>query len=288
MICLDDLELGRLDLDCGGGYVVERFEIGWPTVREVTRPRPLDHGTLDDTAYLGERAVTVALRLDQRKHPTQTLIDRLLPYIAPWRRPRLCWAVQRDGDPCNAIPPPGLRSLVVRGVDAPTVIDGPRYQTLVVQFAGQALIEALDETCETWPVGEDDSNGRAYDLEYDRVYPASPPTGLRVVVNDGTAPAHWRLTLFGQMVDPVVVVNGVEVSLTGLTMTATDTLVIDTGLRVILANGDSNESRYGIANYAEWEWSELRLRPGVNEVRLLATNTTPTSIGTLCWRSSWL
>jgi len=286
-------DLGRLDLDCGIGYVVAQYEIGFPRPREVVRVRPLDDGIIDDTAFVGERAVSVALRLDQRKVATQTLLDLLLPFVHPGRRPRLVWSVERqDGaGPCPPGTAPGPRSLVVRGADAPVPIAGPRFQTIVCQWIGAPFIESVEERCQTWSPGETNEGGRTYDLTFDRVYPASAPSGQIIVVNAGNSPAPWRLTIFGELEDPIVWINDRQITTDGgggTTLGFGQTLVIDTLARTMRLDDDPADSVYNRSNFTEWEWSDLRPRPGPNTLRIQASNVQPGSAATICWRDTWL
>jgi hypothetical protein len=291
MMYLEDDTLGRVDLapdgagsgDCGPqGYVVSGFQIGFPSVRAVARGRAIADGTLDDTRFVGARAVSVDLRVDQRKGDPQVLIDELMPFLSPRYRPRLHWSIPGSTE---------RRSLVVRGVDAPVVIAGPKYHTLALSWvAPQGVIEG-DETCITINPASDTELGRAYNLTFDRTYPPSLAVGDRLVTTLGNTVTDWRATIFGPCTNPAIVVNGVELRFDragGVTLTGGTSLVVDTRERTILLNGDVNSSRYDKANFTDWSWEQLRLLPGDNIVRYDGVTLDTASSMQMCWRSAWL
>ena len=100
MITLSDPVLGDLELR-STPFVAVSLQIGSPAVREVMRPRALADGMVDDTKYRGARAITVVLRLNENPNcgeiaertTIQGLLDTLLPYTSPRRRPTISWAL---------------------------------------------------------------------------------------------------------------------------------------------------------------------------------------------------
>lgn len=287
---LDDT-LGQLDLDCSDGFVVTSFEIGWPQPREVVINRALTDGTIDTTAYLGARAVTVALRLDQRKMPTQDLLDLLLPFLSPRYRPQIVWTVQQPNPidcPPYVLTPAHTRSLRLRGADAPLVIDGPRYQTIVCQWVAQdPYTSALDERCEVSNLTGTEEYGRLYDLLFDRNYPPSPPFGVTYLYPLGNAPMDWVGVITASVDNPIVNINGTSIIFTGLSLIAGQTIYIDTQNRTILRNNDLSDSVYNLTNFEDWTWDDLRLFPGVNAMFFVGTATAGSPSFTLCWYDRW-
>ena len=287
MIYLDDPELGTLDLDCGDGYVVSEFTIGWPAERPVVRSRALTDGVIDTTRYVGNRAVTVALRLDNTGcagFATQDLLDLVTPYLSPRRRPRLVWSVDRT--PSN---PLHIRSLEIRGVDAPFTVNAPKALTLVCQWvATESFSRALDETCAIAQLTGAAEGGRAYNLTYNRTYPASAPFGVTYFTPSGNAPMTWTGTVTGALVDPELLVNGVTIQFSTLSITAGQTINIDTQARTILRNNDPSDSVYDLTNFQAWTWDDLLLQPGQNQIRLEAASSSGGSPAfTLCYYDRW-
>jgi len=285
MMYLQEDSLGQLDLECINGLVVTSFEIGFPSVREVITSRALTDGVLDTTRYLGARAVTVALRLDQKVLPTQALLDMLTPYMSPRVRPRIVWRVQSASVQPDPI---YVRSLMIRGADAPLVIEGPKYQTIVLQWLAQdPYTEALEETCAVAVTTGTVELGRDYDLDFDRDYPFSPPFGVTLFTPLGNAPMDWFGTITSETVDPRILINSTEIIFTGVTLTAGQTIEIDTLSRTILRNGTPGDSLYGLTNFQDWSWDDLLLRPGTNFIRMQAVSFTGDPSFTLCWTDRW-
>lgn len=291
MIYLEDDELGRLDLDCDDGFAVLGFEIGFPAVREVTRGRSLSDGVFDDSRYLGSRVITVTLGMISggcdAPGTSQSLIDQVMPYLSPRRRPRLSWSLQRNMSE--------LRSAVVRGLNAPIVINQRAYPALVFQWVTvDAFVELAQETCfinnPNEPAVE---QGRDYDLTFDRQYLPGGPTDSIFVVNPGTAPANWTATILASANQPNIVVNGTAMRFNangGVNLIAGQTLNIDTRERTILLNNDPNESRYDRVNFEDWSWDDLLLRPGLNVIRFNGTGAwfDGNTRLQICTRGAWL
>lgn len=291
MIYLDEADLGQLDLDCDDGFVVSELEIGFPEERAVVRGRSLADGIYDDTKYLGARVITVSIRFNADKcdtaTETQTLIDQVMAYMSPRLRPRLVWTIQE-----NSLLE---RSAIVRGVDAPVVINAPRYTSVVFQFVTTtAHLELPTPVCATRnPNLYVDEPGRVYPLTFDRVYPPGIPTDALAITNPGNAPANWIGTITAAANQPNVIVNGVRIEMNragGVNLIGGQTLVIDTLERTVLLNGDPAESRYDRLNFEEWTWDDLLLRPGVNAIRFNGTGSwfDPSTRLTICTRGAWL
>lgn len=288
---LSDPDLGVLVLGCDP-YVVTSLQIGSPAVREVVRNRSLADGVFDDTRYVGSRAITLGIRFNDvavcnfsDDDSMQALIDALTPYMSPRRRPTLTWQLPRSSE---------LRSAVVRGVNWPYTIVGPKAQGIAPQWvvpSGEILAGGVDaRRCETIKPSSDTEEGRTYDLTFNRVYPPSDPIGARVIDNPGTAPAHWELTIYGPVVDPTFTINGIVFDTSGLggiSLVAGQTLVINTRERTVLYNGVAGASGYQHVNYDEWGWDDLMLQPGDNLVRFDGTGLTDQSAAELCYTPTY-
>lgn len=269
-----------LELTCEQGWSLEQLQIGFPGVRPVVRSRALADGVFDETTFVGQRAVTMTLRMTT-PIATQTAIDAMMPFMSPRRRPTLTWALA--GSPTD------YRTLVLRGVDAPIVIEGPSYQRLICSWVStDAFILGIEERCDTATATTDE--GRLYNLTFDRIYGTSLPSSAFYAINSGTAPAHWRATITANVVDPTIRVNGVSMDFDqngGVTLIGTQTLDIDTQARTILLNNDPATPRYDRTNFADWTWDDLLLQPGQNLVEFL-TGIADTGTLTMCWYDTYL
>lgn len=265
MLVLVDDVLGELELK-EAPYAVASFEIGSREVRSVMRNRALADGQIDDTRYLGSRAVTIAIRFNEGRCPagetTQALYDRLLPYLSARRRPRLRWELPGA--------PGVVRELVVRGDSAPIVVQGAKYPTVICSFvAPEGEITSVGSKTVTISPSEDVETGRSYDLAFPRTYPSGLGIGARLVTNDGNERAHWRGAIFGTCTDPTLEINGVEVSF-DVDLVAGGRIAIDTRAKTMFYNDDPTEPRQHLSNYTAWQWEDLLLEPGQNRVRLTA------------------
>ena len=279
---LTEPSLGQLDLDCDPeGYVVSQFEIGFPDVRPVVSPRALADGVLDTTRFVGQRAITITMTLDQTKMATQDLLDALMPYLSPRYRPRLVYSVQEP-----VTNPTHIRSFELRGVSAPLVINGPKFQSIVCQWAAiDHRATSIDERCANVEPGGDEL-GRSYDLDFDRDYPASPPPGIVYVTMNGNDPADWTAQVIGAITNPTITVNSIDITFTGVTLTAGQILEISTRDRTMIVGG--NLSVYGDSNFVDWTWDSLLLQPGTNIIRLQGTTPSTDSYMLFCFRDTWL
>lgn len=282
---LSEPRLGELDLTAPG-FVVAGWEIGAPAERAVRRERSMTDGENDDTTYMGGRSVTVAITLNNRVpgRSTQSLYDALAPFTSPRYRPTLRWSL--------AGTPSDVRALTVVGSGLPLAIEGPKYQGVIANFRSpDAYMFSAELHCQTIVPSLSTELGRAYDLTFDRTYPASAPVGGFSIVNAGTAPADWTLTIFGATTNPEFQVNDTLITFEdngGVDLVAGQTLVIDTAAMTVLLNGEPVDSRYDRANFLDWTWDDLRLPPGMSEVRFDASVLTTDSRATLCWRDRWL
>jgi hypothetical protein len=281
MIRLDDPALGPIELG-GSPFVVASFQIGSRSPRPVMRQRALADGGFDDSRYGGGRAVTVAVRLDDGAcdggSSMQELYDRVLPYMDQALRPVLSWSLPGS----SAI----RRQMTVRGESAPVVIGARKHPALIMAFvsADGTITSGADEV--TIALAGDTTPGRTYPLTYPRSYPDAPPAGERLVRHKGNAAAHWRATIYGPCTNPVVRVNGTEVVCT-LVLLAGQTLVIDTKERTVLLNGDPDEPRLNVTNFAAWWWDDLRLKKGENRVRVSASVIGDGAQVVVSWLTTW-
>lgn len=260
------------------------LDIGFPEERPVERNRALADGVIDESRYFGRRAITVTIRLDNRIATTQALLDPLLAFMSQRRRPTLTWALA--GSPTD------FRSVVVRGVDAPIPIPGPKYLTIVCSFRteGSYLLSPTETCIILDPNNPEPEVGRVYDLTFDRQYIPTPPVGGVYVLNSGTAPANWRATLRYNAINPIITVGSSVMNFSqngGISLITGQTLVIDTLERTILLNGDPALSRYDRVNFEDWTWDDLLLEPGYNLVRLQGTGFTFTTQLEFCWLDHW-
>lgn len=284
MLTLSDPVLGALDLR--SKFSVQSIQIGSPAVRAVTRSRALADGEFDDSKFRGARAITLGLITRDEACGAVTiqgLLDELLPYMSPRRRPTLTWALPGTESE--------LRSAIVRGVAHPVVVERAKHIAIALSFvvpSGEVVTPAvstlaIDPTTDT-------ELGRTYDLTFPRVYPASSGIGDRLATNTGNAPAHWRATLSGICTNPTFTVNGITINFNangGLALPAGGTVMIDTRERTIRYADDPAQSKYANTNFSAWAWDDLLLEPGTNTVRFSAASLGVGARAELSWYATW-
>lgn len=289
MITLTDPALGTLELR-SDPFIVVGFDISSPATRAVARNRALADGTFDDTRYTGARAVTVTVRLNEKlcggtqaDATMQALFDRLLPFMHPKRRLTLAWSLPGSGD---------QRQMTVRGDSAPVSIQQAKHPVVVLQFVAPdaEITSAGDPICTSIVPAVDTELGRAYDLAFDRSYPASSAIGDRTVTVAGNAPAHWDLTIFGELTNPSFKVNGTTIFMSsgdGVDIVEGENLTISTRERTVLLNDNPADPRYDRTNFTAWTWGDLLLQPGPNQIRFGAEVLGPGASALLCYRPTW-
>lgn len=272
--------LADLPLTCEQGWSLEQLQIGFPAVRPVVRSRALDDGVFDDTLFVGQRAVTLTLRIASPT-ATQAALDRIIPFVSPRERPVLTWSLA--GSPTE------VRSLTLRGVDAPIVIDGPSYQRIVVSFVStESYVRGGVEECVAAIASP--SEGRTYDLTFDRIYSSVSPIVTFNAFNRGTAPAPWRAVINADATDPIVRVNGIPMSFDqngGVVLTGTDQLFIDVANRSVDVSPFPLTTVYDRVNFFDWRWDDLMLLPGNNIIEL-EVSPGDDSLMTFCWFDAYL
>lgn len=282
-VTLIDSALGELELR-STPFVMVGLQVSSRVTRPVARHRALANGGYDDTRFVGGRVATLTLVTnevqcgDGSSASVQDLLDLILPFVSVERRPTLRWSLP-GGEP---------RQMTVRGESAPIDFSQPRYLPLVISFVAEdGEITSPNVECLLIQPALDVELGRVYDFAPNRSYPPSGAIGDRSVTHLGNEPANWTATIFGGVVDPFLRVNGVTVSWTGLTVPAGSSIQIDTRERTMFLNGVAADNTYGLTNFQQWSFADLRLQPGVNRVRFGGQNLDAAAVMQMCWFSTW-
>jgi len=276
LLTADDLP--DLAIDCTTGFVATELQVGFPAPRPVVRARALGDGLIDNSAFLGNRALTLSLTLDTTVAPMQSLVDLLLPFLAQTRRPRLAW---RLGDtpfppaPPSPVPYPTSdgrwRSAIVRGADAPLVISGPRYLTV---SASWVTVDAYLET---------------KDLS---LWAAGPNGPVETIWHQGNAPAAWVASFTGEAITPQLIINGISVSFPAYTVPINRMVTLDLAARTIIEStnlgGAPFVNLYPQVNSYSWSWESLFMQPGSNTLEYNTGLPAPANNVNLSFRDAWL
>lgn len=130
------------------------------------------------------------------------------------------------------------------------------------------------------------SGGTTFPATFPLTFTSTPvSSGIFVANNAGTFPTRPVATIQGPVVDPRIenITAGKQIRFSGLTMTITDTLIIDFDARTVVLNGTA--SRYSLlaSDSAWWE-----LLPGDNYIRFGSTGYDASASLLLAYRSAWI
>lgn len=287
MITLINDELGAITLR-SDPFVVVDFQISSPEVRANVRNRALMNGTRDDTRYTGARAVTVGVTLNDKycgddAVAMQDLFDQVMPFTVARRRSIMRWSLPGSGG--------RERQMIVRGDSAPMVIAGPKHPVLALAFVAPEgeINSAGPPICQKIEPAVDTELGRTYDLTFNRGYPTSSAVGDRLVVVEGNEQAHWTATIFGDVDNPYILINGVRMEFNrgGLFLPPGNHLQIDTREKIVRLNSDPLSPRFDRANFTEWTWTDLLLRPRNNTIRFGGARLGVGAAMNFCYQPTW-
>lgn len=284
---LDPLDLDATETE---GYLCEQWTIGPPDVREVVVPRTLANGTIDRTAYVGSRAVSLTVvAFPSGDRSVQGQLDRLRAFCRPELRPTLTWQVDSD-DP---------RTVTLRaapGLD----VEWSRtdWRRVGLSFvAPDGLIFAGDWTgsgaeVRVIPPSAGAETGRRYDevptgRVYDRDYPQSNVANV-TIVNPGDIAVPWVARIYGPCTNPALYNDTLGRALIlsangGLTLAAGQAVIFDSQARTITVDGASRYNRLDVTT-SQW-WS---LAPGDNTIRYVPATFSAASECQFVWRHAWL
>jgi hypothetical protein len=284
-------ELGpyrRLDLDHTHGYVPQDITIGFPDVRDNVVKRPQANGTADHTKFFGASAVNIKVALEPSMMPVPVTQRKLEDQLRGWMNPRRRgYLVFRErGEDL-------WRRIYFRGDNVNRTLKLARTEFGVASMtmrAPKGYSESLDLQTKNLPFGGATEAGRAYDLTFDRTYPASSVAGSVEVNNEGNSDAHPVVWIYGPCAD-----FGVENLTTGQVLQmkepfgllAGEFLVIDFEAGTILMSGDIANSRRKFLDTSVSEW--WTLVDGVNIIRAVAgSHTPPQAHAEIFWHHTYI
>lgn len=283
------LELARsgadpLTIGCGSVFGIVALDLGYGAVRTITQPKVDQDGILDQSEHLGDRPITCQVRA---KDATWEQVQALRGYLHPRHRSTMTLRNLPGGHP-DAI-------ATVRGsaVAAPFVARDLRVsrQNITAQWiVPSAVLESADlHQVIVRPSGTGTAPGRAYDLTFDRTYPAAPVDGTTIVTNAGQGLAYPTVRIYGPITGPAIthLGTGQTISLPALTVNAGDYLELDLRARTVRYNGLATDSRRHLIDYTTTRW--WAIEAGSQQIRLTAiSGIDPTTQATVTWRDTYI
>lgn len=274
--------LAPLALSDANGIEVEQFDLGHPDVRAAVQLRVQADGTIDRTAFVGDRAVTLNVMIFPSPTRTkQATVDALAPFLYPGRRVYLYFATEASGVE---------RRLLCRADSFAAPLENVFYQRAQIGLRGiDGFTESAAQTLKTMTVGSETELGRAYDLTFDRTYPASAVIGSVIVNNAGTTYAYPLVRIYGPCTDPKLENKSDAnryIKFTGLTLAAGEYVELDFRERTAYAGGDPTANRYHLIDFVNSDW--WRLVPGDNLVRFIPATSSAGAKADLFYRHAYL
>lgn len=263
MIRFEHPTIGILVLDCD--HEVMSFEDSGPEAREVSYPNPSADGETDETAYAGNRAITLSLQIPQAAAETRSeRWDRISRYRHPGTRFTLVSDLEcEDGVE---------RQIAVRVRSATRSVSDPFVATHVMALKStEPFYRSLaSQSVEVEP-GLADEPGFTFPISFPLSFggSASEGSGRVDATSDGTAPATLVTRIYGPCVGPSVrnLTTGGRLDFPTLTIDDGDHLELDSSARTARLNGLATANRLHLLDFATRVW--FGLEPGVNELRFV-------------------
>lgn len=280
-----------LALTPANGYVPQRFNPGFPEIRDVSERRPSQNGTFDFTNHFGARAVTLQVSIAHELQDNPAVTDQILEDgLKKWMLPNIrCFLYIRF----NALE--SYRRIELRSVNAASplaFITKTDFRSVSMSWRGiNGVFEGAEEQTETLEPSSTVETGRAYDLTFDRTYPASDVIGAKILTNYGNAPSLPVILIYGPVTQPRIEnqTTGKKLEfLAAYSLVAGEYLLIDFEEGTVSLNGDIANSRYDKLDFAGGISTWWELIPGDNSIRYYPLSYTAPSKAIVKWRSNYL
>jgi len=270
------IELQGLLMGATTDYVVRAFD-PWamPVVRSNDLPRAGQHGVLSGDDRLGERPVSATILIRPSTDIAEQAARRTL--AGAWQ-PRLStatiglWWMEDNGQKYVLFGKPrgsGSALQPTLPTEARFLATDPR-----IYAAAQTVLSTGLPTL---------SGGLSFPASAPFVFGTAGAGGSLAASHNGTIETPWVATFTGPLVAPAIEHSGQArtLSLSGASLAAGETLVIDSAARTVLLNGTA--SRYSwLAATSSW----FTLEPGSNALRFTAASGSGTC--QIAYRDAWL
>jgi hypothetical protein len=267
------------------GLRVASLDLGYPAVREDENLRPDAQGTIDLTRLFGARAVTInGALVPSPAGSRQASWHKLAPFLDPGQRLTLTYRV--DGDVVT-------KTMTVRAAQATATFDNPTTSPVQLGFKA-ADPRAYDINVQTAIAGIATAGGagRAYNLTFNRVYPAGATAGV-TTASAGDLAVYPTLRFYGPMQNINLLWTawppGTQRSfafVSSYLIPAGSYVAVDCRARTAYLNGDPTNNVYGqLVAFNLWPYIPAN---GSTTWALQATNYTGSSQVQITWADAYL
>lgn len=281
----DDNVVGapEVQLTQDNGVFVERWDPGYPEIREVVEPYTGQSGVRDATQFFGARDVTLRFMVQRlATRSRREFMDLFMQHCQPRARSYIHWQLNDEGDE---------RCVRVRPSRISRPIEKHNRLYINAQFSvPNGLIESSELlTVEIGPSASGTESGRSYDLSFDRTYPPSEPLGGNEITLLGTVPTLPSLIrIDGAITNPklINITTAQEYSFPAHVVAAglNNSIFIDPVNRSIVDGlGASLLDELSFTTSSWWE-----LQPGENVMVFEGTSPDASSRATIYYRNAWI
>jgi hypothetical protein len=233
------------------GLRVSALDLGYPAVREVVIDNADRNGATDLTRLLGPRPVVITGALVPSPAGSRQKAWHLLaPFLDPSARVTMTYRVDAD-----AI----VKTITLRAAQATATFDNPSTSPAQVGFKAADPV-AYDQNLQTVYVSAQTAlgAGRAYNLVFNRVYPAGGAQ-TQDTVNNGDLNTFPLLRLYGPGSNPLQVQWSVFLPtsitytfafLNSYLLSAGNYIQIDCKARTVTLNGDPGQNLYSQVDFS--------------------------------------
>jgi len=281
--------IATLQIDVAAGVYAQALDLGDAVTRPVMMDAPDADGTIDTTAFVGARNVTLSVILNPDVN-LWSLRQQLRSFTAPRLRPIMYVQLAADAPEQRIQLRRSQYSDVIGDAPRQSTQDDPEAAAITVQWVAPfGILESSDLHVANIFASGGATAGRTYSLTFSRTYPPSAAIGSGTVNNAGNTDAYPLIRIYGPATEPALDndTQGKSLAFVGLTLAAGEFLEIDTRTKTILLNGDPANSRYDKLSYPASEWWSLS--PGDNLIRFHPTTyTAATTVAEISWRDAYL
>jgi hypothetical protein len=282
--------------DVAGGWVCTALDLGFPDIRDVTNPAPIQHGLDDQTKFFGGRVVTATITaVPDGRLSLDSIVEQFGRYMDPGARPELHYTRQSDD--------PDERMIVLRASAWSSPMGVPTRRDLQLSWiAPDALIRsAVPSTSSTWS-GSGEAGGRVYeppwipDRDYTDVAGTGPIPGQPI--SRGDLPVAPLLMIYGPITQPMVSfgavdpdrnpVQGQVAFKSSFTVGSGEWVKVDCKARSAHLNGDPKLSVFGSLDFEATQWPLIYPLPWVNVIHLAGSSTSDNTLAEVIWQDAYL
>lgn len=268
----------------GTGLSLDGVDMGAPVIRDSVENRPNADGTIDSTAFIGARVITLSISAPA----AGVLAQSVLRYGAPALRSTLTIT--------------GLSGYLdlpiqatVRSAGIATITSPEDHRRNRVRFVAQFVVPtgilegiSLQEKA-VYPSSTAAVSGVTFDLAFDWSFGVTVGViGAISILVGGTAAVWPVINIYGPCTNPKLtnLNTGRILGFTGLNIAAGNYLEINTANRTIRYNGLAADPRYSSVDWAISSWWPLQ--PGINSVVFDPLTSSPPSQAVFSWRDAYI